>query len=402
MNTETPSSLLALHGGQPVRTTPWPRRHLLTEAEKAAVVRLFDEAIATGNAIGYAGPEEAAYCKAFCEWMGGGFADAVNSGTSALYVALAALELPPGSEVIVPPITDAGGVMPVALLGLTPVYADSEPGRFHIGVEEIRAKLTPRTRAIIVMHAAGIPAEMDGILALAAEHRLYVVEDCAQAHGATHRGRPVGTLGAVAAFSTMFGKTHCTGGQGGVVYTQDAALYAKVRQYSDRGKAFGHPVGTRNVVAALNLNADELHCAIGRVQIARLPGFMQRRREIARFVRDACAARLRGVSMADGGPEADPVHWFLIFRYDSALYTVSKEEFVEALVKEGVPFEANYDYVPSEYPWACGGGAASIPLPNARAAIAGHFRLIIHENLAPCDVEEIVAALEKVESVFLK
>ena len=133
--------------------------------------------------------------------MGGGWADAVNSGTTSLYCAVGALNLPAGSEVVVPPITDPGGVMPVALLNLIPVVADAAPGTFNAGAAEIEAVLSERTSAIVVAHIAGEPADMDPIMALAEKHGLPVVEDCAQAHGARYKGRIVGSIGTIAAIS---------------------------------------------------------------------------------------------------------------------------------------------------------------------------------------------------------
>ena len=141
---------LAVQGGSPVRTRPWPERFLFGQAEKDAAMRMFDQAIASGKAFGYSGAEEDAYCKAFADYLGGGIADAVNSGTNAVYVALRSLDLPAFSEVIVPPISDAGGVMPVALAGLIPIPADCAPGSLNAGPAQIEARITPRTSAIVV------------------------------------------------------------------------------------------------------------------------------------------------------------------------------------------------------------------------------------------------------------
>ena len=124
-----------------MRTTPFPKRALFGEQERNAAVALFDQAVETGDAIGYNGPEETAYEQEFSEWHGGGMADLVNSGTSALYVALGGLELAPAGEVVVPPITDPGGVMPVALHNLVPVPADASPGTFNAGADQWRLGL---------------------------------------------------------------------------------------------------------------------------------------------------------------------------------------------------------------------------------------------------------------------
>ena len=267
MNRRSDGKKLAVDGGPKAVSKAIPPRGLLDEKEKNAVAALFDQAIAAGQAIGYNGEQEEEYCREFAEALGGGYADAVNSGTNAIYVALRALELPAFSEVIVPPISDPGGVMPVPLCNLIPIIADAQPGSFNAGPDEIAARITRRTSAVIVAHIAGEPADMASIMKLARKHKLAVIEDCAQSHGAVYRGKPCGTIGTAGAFSTMHGKHHCTGGQGGVVYTRSKKLYWKIRQCADRGKPFGLPSGTRNVVASLNMNLNEISACIGRVQI---------------------------------------------------------------------------------------------------------------------------------------
>ena len=148
---------LAVDGGPKVRAKPWPPRGLFGEKEKRAVAALFDRSIATGKEFGYDGAEEQAYCKEFARFLGGGYADAVNSGTSAVYVALRALELEPFTEVICPPMTDPGGVMPVPLCNCIPIPADSAPNSYNAGPDQIEARITRRTSAIIVAHIAGLP-----------------------------------------------------------------------------------------------------------------------------------------------------------------------------------------------------------------------------------------------------
>lgn len=410
---------LAIEGGPKVRTADWPGRRLFAEEEKAAVDALFENSMHHGASIGYNGPEETAYCKEFAEMLGGGYADAVNSGTNALFVALASLDLPPYSEVIVPPISDPGGVMPVTILNCIPVPADAAPGGFNAGPDEIRARITDRTKAVIVMHAAGMAGDLDGILKVAREHDLRVVEDCAQAHGSTYKGIPVGTFGDVSAFSTMFGKTHAFGGQGGVVFTKDLERYNRVREFSDRGKPQGRPQGTRNIVGSLNFSSDEIHCAIGRAQLRKLPEFMQARRNIGKRIAEGCR-NLAAVRMVEPVPGSDPVYWFLVFHFPQDRFSVSKVEFVDALKAEGVPFDADYNHVPMEFDWAInrhslgtsghpwnspqykGDANANYPLPVAHRMISEHFRISIHEKVDSTAVDDILAALRKVESAYLK
>ena len=176
-------SQLAINGG-PMAAPDLPNRFHFGKEEKAAADALFDKSIATGNAIGYNGPEEEAFGKEFAEYLGGGYADGVNAGTNSVYVALKSLNLPPFSEVIVGCVTDPGGMMPIVELNCIPVPADTEPGSFNAGAEQIEARITERTSAIVVAHIAGEPADMPGIMKVAEKYNLPVVEDCAPgSHG---------------------------------------------------------------------------------------------------------------------------------------------------------------------------------------------------------------------------
>ena len=258
--------MLAIDGGPKVRETPFPQRHLFGAEEHQAALGLFSAAMESGAAIGYSGPEELAYEREFAAFMGGGYADLVNSGTAALYAALGALKLEAAGEVVIPPITDPGGAMPAALLCQVPVVADAAPGSFNAGAKQIEAVLTPHTRAIVVAHIAGEPADMTPILALAEERGIPIIEDCAQTHGARYKGQLAGSLGTVAAFSTMSGKHHATGPQGGVVFTRDEELCWEAKRFADRGKPFNTDAAS-NLRAGLNLNGNDLSAAIGRVQL---------------------------------------------------------------------------------------------------------------------------------------
>lgn len=410
---------LAAHGGKPVRTAPWPARNLFTAEERDAAVALFDKTIATGGVIGYNGEEEEAYCREFCAFHGGGFADGVNSGSSAVYVALRSLDLEAFTEVIVPPISDPGGVMPVALLNMIPIPADAAPGSYNPGPAQIEARITPRTSAILVAHIAGLPADMEGILAVAKKHKLPVIEDCAQSHGASIRGRLVGTFGDVAAFSTMSGKHHATGPQGGVVYTRREDLAFPVRRASDRGKPFGLPPGSQNSIASLNLNSNDLAGAIGRVQLRKLPGIVAARQKSAAALAKGCDA-LKGIRLNTGIPGSNGAYWFLLVRVDLAKFRVDKAKIVAAMQAEGIPVGANYWHSPatsewainkrvfgtSGYPWNSplykGDPNATWTLPNAKAADDQHFTIAFHERVGEQEVADILAALAKVEKAYLK
>jgi len=403
---------LAIHGGTAVRTDPWPTRNLLGEDEKRAVMDLFDRAAATGAPFTYGGSAEEAYCKAFAAMMGGGFADGVNSGTNAIYVALRAVDPQPGTEVIVPAMSDPGGVMPVAIAGCIPVPADtapapgSTPGSFNVGAAQIAARITERTSAIIVAHIGGLPCDMDAIMALASKRGLPVIEDCAQAHGATCRGKPVGTFGDVAAFSTMSGKHHVTGGQGGVVFTRDEQMYWRIRRAADRGKPFGLEGVEENVVAALNCNMDEMQAAIGCVQLPKLAKCLAARRRNAAALAEGCRRKLKAVRVVEALPGCEGAYWFIFCTVDVAKLRVDKNAFVDALAAEGIPVGKSYLVLPCEHRWYReqfgGGEGRSYPCPNVHAADRVTFRLLFHEKCGDAEVADTLAAMAKVEAAYLK
>jgi perosamine synthetase len=413
---------LAINGGPKARTRPWPARYLFGEEEKRAVAELFDRCIITGEAFGYDGEEEEAYCKEFAAFHGGGYADSVSSGTAAIYVALRALNIEPFTEVIVPPITDPGGVMPVPLISCIPVVADTAPDSMNMGPEQIDARITERTRAIIVAHIAGLPVDMDPVMEVARARNLPVIEDCAQAHGARYKGRYVGTIGTVGAFSTMSGKHHATGAQGGVVFTKDEALYWRSRQCSDRGKPLGiMDWGTPscNITCSLNFNLGDLSACIGRAQLGKLQGIVTHRRRFALALAEACKS-LRSISVDSGLPETEGAFWFLFLKLDLTKLSVSKTAFVDALAAEGLPVAADYLHLftrapwyknrdvfgKSGYPWTSplyrGDPNREYPVPNAIAAEQCRFRLSIHENLTDREVSDTIVALKKVEDAYLK
>jgi dTDP-4-amino-4,6-dideoxygalactose transaminase len=407
---------LAVDGGTPVRSDPLPSRALIGDAERASAIRVFDEAIGTGEAFGYGGAFEQQYEADFAASMGGGFADAVNSGTNAVYCALGALGLDVLSEVICPPITDPGGIMPVALLGCVPVVADADPRTYNTAAAHIEPLITDRTRAIVVAHVGGEPVEMAPAMDLARRHGLFVVEDCAQAHGARYRGELVGTFGDVAAFSTMSGKHHCTGGQGGVVYTKDEDLHWRGRRFADRGKPFNTDVAGGNVVAGLNCNLNDLSAAIGSAQIARLPEIVASRRRIGEAIKE----RLAGGAVTVGWQpdETECAYWFLRLRIDLDAISVDKATFCVALAAEGIPVVPDYRHVPAEqawfrerhvfgssgFPWTCSDYAGPrqpvARIQNALKAVETHFNVAMHERWADREIQDAVAAVKKVEAAY--
>jgi perosamine synthetase len=402
-----------VHGGPRARRMPWPRRRHIDRREKRAAMRVIDREIGRGGAIVYGGEEEKAYCDAFAKYLGGGYAKAVNSGTNAVYVALKALDLEPGSEVVVPAITDPGGTMPVAMLNCIPIPADSDRGFINTSAEQIKKVLSHKTSAIIVAHISGHPVDMDPVLELAAELRIPVVEDCAQAHGCLYKERMVGSLGTISAFSTMFGKQHCTGAQGGVVFTKDTLLFARVRQISDRGKPYGALGNPTNLVASLNFNQDEISMAIGRVQLEKLSGAIGARRAFVSLV-ETGLQEVDSVSLIGDAPNCAGSYWFLMLRLDTSKLSCDSQEFARALLEEGIGgVSAGYPFFPTDQPWhqdAVVFGKSGLPwsavgaqpkpqhfeLPNAHQANRMIVRVDVYESLGTGEARDLVTAVKKV------
>ncbi len=422
MTHHDPAAQLAINGGPRVRTEPFPQRGHIGWEEKSAVDALLEHAISTGTAPGYNGEEESAYCDEFASFMGGGYVDAVSSGTAGIYVALRALDLEPFTEVIVGAVTDPGGLMPVPLLNLIPMIADTEPDSYNSGPEQVKALISPRTSAILVAHIGGEPADIPGIVAIARERGIPVIEDCAQSHAATLNGEMVGTFGDIGAFSTMYGKHHSSGGQGGLVFTRDEVLYQAIRRASDRGKPFFLPPGSTNAIASLNLNLNDLAAAIGRVQLKKLPKIVSQRRAIVAEIGQGIAG-LQTVSIptpiAPARGSAQPSYWFLRMRFHADRASCDKETLCQALTAEGLSIAPHYRgalphtmdwftkrrvFGHSGYPWTSpaytGDPDRQFPCPNAQRAMDTHFNLSFYESWGAAEIADAIAIFFKVDQAY--
>ena len=406
--------LLAIYGGAKAVPELKARFHFGQE-EKDAVVQLFDKAIVSGEPFGYGGEEELAFCREFSDFLGGGYADGVNSGTNAIFTALYALGLKPFSEVIVSSITDPGGMMPVVLNNCIPAVADAAPGRFNTGPEQVEARITSQTSAILVSHIAGEPADIKGILEVADRHGIPVVEDCAQAYGAEVDGQLVGTFGAYGAFSLMFGKHICTGGQGGIVFTRSEELYRKQLRAADRGKPFYMDAGNGNVIPALNCNMDELRAVIGRAQLKKLPGIIARRRHFVELLKQQGLEDLKIISLPEQLPGAVSSYWWLRLKFNADQCSCSRKEFFTAMEAEGVSIVSRYQRaMPSAFAWfqeragrhpwnnpLCQGDPCrDFPLPNTMRSLDENFICFIHESWGEEEAAMLLHAFRKLDAAF--
>ena len=258
---------LAINGGKKIRTKPMPFRAAIGSKEKMMINKVlkYYESIQTDP--GYQGKFEDIYCKSFSNFHGGGYSDAVATGTAALYVSLAALELPKMSEVLCSNY-GSGTISSIILLNLKPKLIDSAKDDYNIDFNEFKKRVSKKTSCVIIVHSAGYPVDMKKIFEYCKLNGIKVIEDCSQAHGAVYNKKRVGNFSDIAAFSTMYRKNSISGGSGGIIHTKNLSLYKKVLSYADRGKPrlkknfddrnpnfFLHP--------ALNLHTDEISCAIG-------------------------------------------------------------------------------------------------------------------------------------------
>ncbi|MFG6178949.1 DegT/DnrJ/EryC1/StrS family aminotransferase [Halomonas sp. THAF12] len=259
--------------------SPWPA---FTEEEADAVRRVL-----LSNKVNYwTGEEGRAFEREFADFAGTRYAVAVSNGTTALDLAFRGLGIGPGDEVIVTPRTFMASASSIVTAGAIPVFADVDRNSQNISAATVEPLITPRTRAIVAVHLAGWPCEMGDLMALAEARGLAVVEDCAQAHGATWHGRRVGGLGHVAAWSFCQDKIMTTGGEGGMVTTDDPDLWQRMWAYKDHGKSWeavyhrDHPPGFRWLHDSFGTNwrLTEMQSAIGRLQLRRMPEWTERRR----------------------------------------------------------------------------------------------------------------------------
>ncbi|WP_432260475.1 DegT/DnrJ/EryC1/StrS family aminotransferase [Cupriavidus sp. TMH.W2] len=258
--------------------SPWPS---FSPEEMASV-----QAVLASNKVNYwTGTEGREFEREFAAWVGVEHAVALANGTLALDVALKALDIGPGHEVVVTSRTFLASVSSIVLAGATPVFADVDCDDQNITAETVRAVLSPRTKAILCVHLAGWPCDMDPLMALAREHGLAVIEDCAQAHGAVYKGRAVGSIGHVGAWSFCQDKIMTTGGEGGMVTTNDRDLWSRMWAYKDHGKSYEavyereHPPGFRWLHESFGTNWRmlEIQAAIGRIQLKRMVDWTARR-----------------------------------------------------------------------------------------------------------------------------
>nr|MBV6629011.1 DegT/DnrJ/EryC1/StrS aminotransferase family protein [Oceanococcus sp. HetDA_MAG_MS8] len=402
------------------QVAPWP---CFTQEEAAAVERVL-----LSNRVNYwTGTEGRDFEKEFAAWVGARYAVALANGTVALDLALKGLDIGPGDEVIVTPRTFLASVSCVVTAGATPVFADVDRDSGNLTAQTIAAVMTPKTKAVICVHLAGWPCDMDPIMALAEEHSFFVIEDCAQAHGARYKGRSVGSIGHVGAWSFCQDKIMTTGGEGGMVTTSDAELWSRMWSYKDHGKSWSavyerqHPPGFRWLHESFGTNwrMTEMQSAIGRIQLKRMREWTRKRQVNAMAIMDVLqefdgqggVIRAPGQRACDGCNragecviEADGsgcVHaQYKLYAYvqpHNLAQGWSRDRIVAEVCAEGVPcFQGGCSEVYLEKAFENTNWRPKSRLPVARELGETSLMFLVHPTLTESDIQKTCAVLRKV------
>ena len=395
--------------------SPWPS---FTQEEADAVSQVL-----LSNKVNYwTGTECREFEKEFAAWAGTDYAVALANGTLALDVALQAMGIGEGDEVIVTPRSFIASVSTVVNAGAIPVFADVDNNTGNISATTIAPKITDKTKAIICVHLAGWPCDMDEIMALAKQHNLWVIEDCAQAHGAKYKGKPVGSIGHVGAWSFCQDKIMTTGGEGGMVTTNDKALWQKMWEYKDHGKNYDsiyhkqHPPGFRWLHDSFGTNwrMMEMQAVIGRIQLKKMAEWTKIRTQNAKILRDALtqfAGEQQFLRIPDiefhqvmGG---DSVHayykYYVYVRPENLPENINRDSILNALNEKKIPcfsgscseiyLEKAFDNHPSR--------------PNARLTVAKELgetslMFLIHPTLTTNEMQTIATTTVDVLTTLSK
>ena len=381
---------------------PWPS---YSEEEQQAVARV----LASGRVNYWTGEETREFEREFAAWAGSAHAVAVFNGTVALDLALNALGIGEGDEVIVTPRTFIASVSCVVNAGAVPVFADVDRDSGNLDPAGVEKLITPRTRAILPVHLGGWPCDMSAFRALADERKLLVIEDCAQAHGATVDGRMVGTFGEIGAWSFCQDKIMTTGGEGGMVTTDDEALWSKMWSYKDHGKSWDavyerqHPPGYRwpHESFGTNFRMIEAQAVLGRIQLKRMTDWMARRTANAR----ACVEVLRrfeGAVRVPEPPERLTHGYYRLYAYvrpEGLASGWDRDRIVAELTALQIPaFQGSCPEVYLERAFDHSGLRPPERLPVARELGETSLMFLTHPTLTDDDIDRIRTAIDRVFS----
>ncbi len=383
---------LAIHGGPKVRNRPYPPWPVLGDDDLAAVA----DVLRSGHLTQLTGGTVAAFEEAFAAWHGVRHCIATSSGTAAIHVALAALDIGPGDEVIVPAHTFIASTTPVLHQRAVPVFADVDPRTFCLSPDSVRERVTARTKAIITVHLNGHPADLEPLLALAEPRGITIIEDAAQAHGALYEGRKAGTIGRAGCFSFWEDKIMTSGGEGGAVITDDDALAERMRRIRHHGE--GPAEGERQYLhleLGYNYRLTSMQAATALVQLRRLDEYLAARRRNAAYLSERLG-EIDAVEPPFVAPYAVHSYYKYICRLRREAASIDIGEFVRAVAAESVPVSRRYPTPLHKQPVFRAAGFGDMPCPVAERLAGELFTLLVHPTVTAPDLDDVVTAIRKV------
>lgn len=378
---------------------PWPS---FTEEEATAI-----HDVLLSNKVNYwSGTKGREFEKEFAAFCCVNHAIALANGTVALELAIEALGIQPGDEVITTCYTFIASASAIVMRGAVPVLADVDPNSLNITAETIRAVITLKTKAIIVVHLVGNPCDMDPIMELAREYDLKVIEDCAQAHGAIYKGRPVGSLGDAAAFSFCHDKIMTTGGEGGMLTTNDKAVWEKAWSFKDHGKSFDavynreYPLGFRwfHESFGTNWRMTEMQAAIGRIQLKRLPEWKRIRQSNAAILTE-CFKNIPALRVLEVSEEFEHAYYkyYVFVRPQMLRDGWDRDMVMNAIMAEGIPcFSGICPEIYLEKAFTNAGLGPKQRLPNAKACGEASLLFLVHPTLTIKNMQDMCYVVKKI------
>lgn len=387
---------------EPFSTVPFASWPQFAPDEIEAAVKVLQ----SGKVNYWTGQEGRFFEREFADYVGTKHAIALHNGTVALELALYAMGVGEGDEVITTPRTFIASASAAVMRGARPVFADIDPQSGLITAETIERVITPRSKAIIVVHLAGWPAEMEAIMALARKHNLWVIEDCAQAHGAKYKGRSVGSIGHAGAWSFCQDKILSTGGEGGMLTLNDEELWSKAWSFKDHGKSYDavynrqHPPGFRwlHEDFGTNWRMLEVQAAIGRVILRKLDGWVEQRRANAHYLSE----RFRQIP-ALRVPEV-PAHlyhayykYYVYVRPERLKPGWNRDRIMLAISELGIPcMSGSCSEVYLEKAFVRRGWQPSERLPVAKELGETSLMFLVHPTLGQAQMQATADAVERV------
>jgi len=382
---------------------PWP---FFDEDE----IRAVEEVLRSGKVNQWTGAEVISFEKEFADYHSVAHAIALANGSVALDLALSVLEIGPGDEVVVTPRSFVASASCIVLRGATPVFVDVDKDTQNITTQAVKNAISSRTKAVIAVHLAGWPCELDKLKELCYENGLFLIEDCAQAHGARYKGKPVGSFGDFAAFSFCQDKIMTTGGEGGMLVTNNKELWKRAWSFKDHGKDYDvvfhneHPSGFRWLVKTFGTNyrMTEMQAAIGRIQLKKLDRWVEKRRCLASILSE-------GFKQFDAlrvtCPPDDEYHsyykYYVFVRPERLREPWSRDRILYELAEKGIPCgtgicpEVYLEEAFRNYPWRIGEGDNK-RLNTAKILGETSIMFLVHPTLEESDMHFIIEQMKRI------